>query len=273
MYQSCIGTPQKPTDTSDTSSGKKRELPSPFSPEDKLVKKNKASMSATNTDSLDNSMEAAAETEILTQTHMLTLPDTELHKITEIIIPTIQGDILSAIRNDLTTLIKVAVSEVIDDNLSKLQGENECLHCENEELKCRIIKLEQSMDDIEQYSQRNCLSLSSVPETASENTDEIVLKAAEIVGANISPRVIDRSHSIGKTGAKIHRDIIVKFVSYRARECLFANRAKLKDSEMDGVYVNEDLSRVSSKLLYEARRLVKAKKPRLLGACSSDGRS
>lgn len=53
---------------------------------------------------------------------------------------------------------------------------------------------------------------------------------------------------------------------------MFTNRAKLKDSEMNGVYVNEDLTKTRSKILFEARKCVKAEQPRLMGAWSSDGK-
>lgn len=53
---------------------------------------------------------------------------------------------------------------------------------------------------------------------------------------------------------------------------MFTNRAKLKDSEMNGVYINEDLTKNRSKILFEARKCVKAEQPRLMGAWSSDGK-
>lgn len=258
-----------PSRSVEDSSAKKRELTSPFSPEDKLLKKNRP-QSSSSVESFGDKMDSE-ETGTMAHTQILTLPESELEKICDIIQPSIQGNVLTAIRGDITNLIKVAVAEVIDEKLAHLHSENKRLSRENSELKSRVLKLEQSLDDAEQYSRRNCLRISKFRENPTEDTDGIVLKIAETLGVRMSPGDIDRSHRIGKPGAKQHRDIIVKFATYRARERLFANRSKLKESELNGVYLNEDLTKKRSKLLYEARTLVKADTPSLLGAWSSNG--
>ena len=50
----------------------------------------------------------------------------------------------------------------------------------------------------------------------------------------------------------------MKFSTYRARERIFKNRSKLKDSEFRGVFINEDLTKLLGELLYEARKCVKS---------------
>lgn len=74
------------------------------------------------------------------------------------------------------------------------------------------------MDASEQYSRRNSLRISGIPETVNEDTDQVVLHVAETVGVNILPSGIDRSHRLGKSGNRQTQDILVKFTSYRARE-------------------------------------------------------
>lgn len=176
-----LSTPSKAADNS-----KKRELSSPFSPEDKILKKTKPSMSGNNSmDGAEGSMDA--ETAFMSQTHMLTLPETELHKISELIMPSVQTETLMAIRNDLKSLIKDAVTEALDNKLADLRSENKRISAENTALKDRVGKLEQQMDDAEQYSRRNCLRLSNIPETNTEQTDQIVLKVADTININMSP--------------------------------------------------------------------------------------
>ena len=46
------------------------------------------------------------EAELLSQTHMLTLPDSELQKLSQLVIPSVQSDILAAVRSDLNSLVK-----------------------------------------------------------------------------------------------------------------------------------------------------------------------
>ena len=84
------------------------------------------------------------------------------------------------------------------------------------------------------------------------------------------PSDIDRSHRVGKPSATKHRDILVKFATYRARHRLYDNRASLKNSKHDGIFLNEDLTKTISKLLSDAR--LKVKGDYLQGAWSMDGR-
>ncbi|WAR28254.1 hypothetical protein MAR_013958 [Mya arenaria] len=132
--------------------------------------------------------------------------------------------------------------------------------------------LENEADRAEQYSRRNCFRVAGVAETTSENTDDIVLGISNAVSSGLSIEEIDRSHLVGPVrNDKKPRDIIVKFVSYRSRQKLYQRRSALKkSSEHSYVYVNEDLTRKPSSLLYEARR--HAKTGSLLGAWSSDGK-
>jgi len=94
----------------------------------------------------------------------------------------------------------------------------------------------------------------------------------------LSPNDIGRSHRVGKpkTFASVTkvatpprpRDILVQFASYRGRDKLFANKAGLRDSTHNGVYINEDLTRERSSILFEVRKLVKSKN--VAGAWTAD---
>lgn len=253
----------------------KRELSSPLSPEDLPSKKNKFNMSGSD-NSMDVVAEEPAESQLFgldqsqTQTHTLTLPPATLQQMSELMKPSIHADILAEIRSDLKVLMKIAVTEAIDEKLAELKADNERLTRENIALKKRVTTLEAQMDASEQYSRRNSLRISGIPETANEDTDQVVLHVAETVGVNILPSEIDRSHRLGKPGNRQTRDILVKFTTYRARERVMKNRRNLKTSELKGVFVNEDLTKIRSKLLFEARKCAKTK--HLLGAWSSDGR-
>ena len=103
---SIISTPiSKPTGTSES---KKRYLSSPFSPEDKLVKKNKAYNDSM--ESLDKSdvsvslLDPVYEMETVGSAHLHTLPEKEIEKIANLLKSSIQGDILTAIKQDLSVI-------------------------------------------------------------------------------------------------------------------------------------------------------------------------
>ena len=53
------------------------------------------------------------------------------------------------------------------------------------------------------------------------------------------------------------RDIIVKLATYRNRLTFYKQRTLLKERGHTGVFVNEDLTKFRSGLLYDARRLAK----------------
>ena len=88
----------------------------------------------------------------------------------------------------------------------------------------------------------NSLRMSNIKEDPSENTDQIVLNISNELNVEISPNDIDRSHRVGKPSASKTRDILLKFATYRARQRLYDNRASLKNSEYDGVFLSEYLT-------------------------------
>lgn len=259
----------------DPVSSSKRVLSSPLSPEEYLIKKTKLNQAMASSEILmehdefeGSNSQSADPTEGLSQS--LTISDAHLKKMAEYVQPSVHYDVLSQIRNDLRSIVKDAVNEAIDQKLSDLKSETLELRQENEQLKQRVTQLENLADDAEQYSRRNCLRITQIPENADEVTDEIVLKIADTIDVKLSPSEIDRSHRVGKPGVKRRRDIIVKLSTYRARERLYKNRSKLKDSEFRGVFINEDLTKLRGEILYEARKCVKAGS--LKGAWSADGR-
>ena len=164
--------------------------------------------------------------------------------------------------------------DTLEKQNDDLRKENEDLAKANDDLQTRVTKLESAVDAAEQYSRRNCLRISGYEERTPENTDTIVLDIANAIGVDLDVRDIDRSHQLGQPGTAAeprtkHRDIIVKFSTYRARNKLYKARTLTKDKGYKGVFVNEDLTRSRSKLLYEARTRVKS--GQLKSAWSSDG--
>ncbi|XP_052224264.1 uncharacterized protein LOC127839914 [Dreissena polymorpha] len=90
------------------------------------------------------------------------------------------------------------------------------------------------------------------------------------LGANLSIDEIDRTHRLGprkQVGSK-PRDIIIKFVSYRAQLYNVRTSAK-KTDPYKKVYVNEALTRYRSEIFYDARKLASDKL--VEGAWTHDG--
>lgn len=177
---------------------------------------------------------------------------------------------IQAIIQEAVTKAVGAVKEQYDSVISSLKAENAKLAAKCEVLETKLAQCVSANDDLEQYSRRNCLRISGVPQHDDESTDNIVLEIAKKINANTNLTDIDRTHRVGSNAVK---DIIVKFTSYRSRREFFSKRKTLKDSpdqRYRRVFINENLTASRNKLLYEARQLVKAK--RLLSAYSMDGR-
>ena len=87
------------------------------------------------------------------------------------------------------------------------------------------------IDDLEQYSRRNCLLLNGVVETNAECTDDIIIKRyAEELRIDVKQEDFDRGHRLGKVKRNDNkpRPIIVKFARYAVRNKVFSNKKKLK---------------------------------------------
>ena len=180
----------------------------------------------------------------------------------------------------IKTIVKEAVSEAtgaFNDEVRKLKEDNENFKKVNSALEKRISQAEYDNDALEQYSRRNSVRISGVNEALDEDTDSIVMRIAEKLDVPMSTADIDRSHRVGKineqgrNGRRRPRDILVKFSTYNARRRLFVKRKDLRESEdTKHLFINEDLTMLRSKLLYDARCLVRTNK--LRSAYASDGK-
>ena len=102
--------------------------------------------------------------------------------------------------------------------------------------------LTSDVDELEQYSRRNCLLLHGVQENENENTDDIVLKTmSEELDIEIKENDLDRTHRIGNRNRKDgkSRAIIVKFTRYATRNKIYSNKKKLKGKKF---LITESLS-------------------------------
>jgi hypothetical protein len=137
------------------------------------------------------------------------------------------------------------------------------------DLRKRVSDLEVKQDESEQYSRRNSLRISGVQES---NSEDIVEKTLDLFNStmdlDVSPEQIDRLHRVGKRSDEKARSILVKFATYRTRNKVMRNRTLLKnvpqpqatDQGQTRIFINEDLTKYRSNLLYQARQLKKRDK-------------
>ena len=113
--------------------------------------------------------------------------------------------------------------------------------------------LEESIDQQEQYSRRNCLLIHGVEENSNEDTDKLALNIINNdLEIDLTEIAIDRKHRIGdpKTKKRKVRPMIVKFVRYYDRKQVFSKEKLLKGK---GISITESLTSFRMKKLEEAR--------------------
>ena len=164
--------------------------------------------------------------------------------------------------------VRIASLETINKELLE---ENNALKKDNAVLKGKVHEIEKECDGLEQYSRRNSLRITGIPESEENTkTDKIVLDMCKDIGVTLTESDIDRSHRVGKPSGPKPRQIIVKFTSYRSRQQVYKARSRLKASDYKNVHINEDLTKIRNKLLYDVRQLLKNKNSKVDGVWSTD---
>ena len=126
---------------------------------------------------------------------------------------------------------------------------------ENNDLTIRTCNLEKdnkllqmAMNDLKQYSRRDCVEIKGIEYTANESTDEIVVNVAKKMGLTLTKADINVSHRLNcqaQEHISFHdlRDlppkIIAKFVSRNVRDNFMKNKNKSKKE--DRIYINESV--------------------------------
>ena len=235
----------------------------------------------------------------------VTHAETPTDQADHISLPTSQVDmaeivqcVMAAVKNDLKDFINQTVTKMAQscadvistrftEQMKSLENKNKTLNSQvtslqNQvtELKSTCDKLMTAQDEAEQYSRRNCLRISGIPELEGESTDDIMIAIASECNTTLDMNEIDRSHRLGKPRShpsvpenkrNTPRDIIVKFTSYRSRSRVFQSKKQLENnSAFPNTYINEDLTKTRSELLYKARKMKTSGK--IKSAFSRDGR-
>ena len=124
----------------------------------------------------------------------------------------------------------------------------------NEKLEKDIRKYESKLDEIEQYSRRDCLIFTGIKEDNSrrEDTDKLILQiCSEKLDLNLTIEKISRTHRL--ISKKNPRGIIVKFVNYHDRFHVYRAKSKLKHS---GIAIYESLTTRRKALLDSAKEII-----------------
>ena len=139
----------------------------------------------------------------------------------------------SLIANKRTTdQLKVALTKAENANVT-LTKELDCTRKKLREQAKEINDLENSQDELEQYTRKNSLEIVGVPETAYPSTEELVIRVGEILNVEIKPEDIEISHKLKR---KYTNAVIVKFLSHKVKTKLYKQRTKLKNVKVSDLF-------------------------------------
>lgn len=219
--------------------------------------------------------------------------------ITSAVTAVLDARVIEALVKTLTPILTATVEKCLNDKLSEFLKEHALLQnkvtvVENElaSAKDEIRSLRTKIEALDAYTHRDNiiihgLKIQSYSDAASvrpqqsttgpERNDDVIEKAVVELFNNmnvaVSPADISAAHRLssprmtsGQSGGQqgpqastIPPPIIVRFISRRARDAVFASRKNLKQI-MPNVYINEHLTNENSALFRQGRLLCKAKK-------------
>ena len=216
--------------------------------------------------------------------------DSIIEKLTDVVTNKLKFELDSVI--DINNQLKRELSRFTELNTS-LQKEvsdlREVIKKKNEEISSlnnSVSVLQLTTDELEQYSRRNTLRVSGVLESENEDIVDNMLHLFNDkleLDPPLTHENIDRIHRVGKPNASHPWQILVKFSTYNARQSVYSEKKNLRNSipptrdpeaesqddtaashedevQQPKIYLNEDLTKRWATLLWEARKLVRAKK-------------
>ena len=171
---------------------------------------------------------------------------------------------LSKVESNLMQNITNVKDEVInlkDIIIKNLQDENKHLKTKVNVLENKIIDLEIQNNNLDQYnySRRNNVEISGIPQSVSDNQlEEKVVDILKAIDVNITTNEIEACHRLGKK-----KNNVIVWVINR-KNCIKAlrNKKKLKSINKNAIgipnanlFISENLTPASSKLAFNCQKL------------------
>lgn len=159
--------------------------------------------------------------------------------------------------------VKVSVqfiSDKYDKIIEEIKGLKD-LKANQIKVEDKLVKLEDRVNELEQYSRCRNLEIRGVEECANENLKQVIVKIASKVGEmGIVESDIDVVHRIGNMNNRTPKDIIVQFKDRESRnKLLLRKKERLMSKEVtegrndNVVYINEHLTSFNKQLLWQAK--------------------
>jgi len=214
-----------------------------------------------NTETMDNNDVAGLMKKIEKIEESISENNSNLKSTIKDLMVELKDDLVKSVERKIE-VIECALHDALKENESLKEELKKCEHEVNEnhrrtrELGNLIINQSGQINEMAQYSRRNNLRISGIPEeqkaeTAEETTKKVVKMLNEnIEDLNLNLADIDISHRLGKRYPTGHRQIIVKFISRHNRDRVIRNRKVFKEKK---IFINEDLTKLNQTVLTTIR--------------------
>jgi len=166
----------------------------------------------------------------------------------------------------------------MEHDLQEADKENSFLKAEVLRLSKAVLDTTEELNNIEQYSRRECCEIAGIPVQPGEDTTDLVIKVGSLMGVDLEKCDISVSHRLptpsyssrlGQEDTSGHDrfpalqfpKVIVKFVRREKKELFYRNRKNLRDKSTkdlglsriseNGIFVSESLSQRNKNLFKE----------------------
>ena len=120
--------------------------------------------------------------------------DKQKDSLREIII-----EICSALFDSFKKDLKEEMKKEMDEQITKISSENCMFQNQILELKQANVKLQDELDELEQYGRRSCIRIDGIPEVSNESSEDVFNNIVNMfvrVGIEDIEQNIDRAHRI-----------------------------------------------------------------------------
>ena len=143
----------------------------------------------------------------------------------------------------------------LEATCSGIENENKCLKAEVSRLSQMVNQQQEEINNIQQYSRRDCVEISGIPQQMGEDMDGLVIEVGKLMGLDHDETDISTSHRLpqskrstsyssklcsskdGSTSAVSHYPkIMVKFTRRNSKEAFHGNRKYLADKTTRGAH-------------------------------------
>ncbi len=156
------------------------------------------------------------------------------------------------------SIMKKVLDEFYNNKLSYIEE----LVKENKQLKEKMERLEDRIEELETYSRRNNIVVYGIPNKEQENPLKLAVEICEKMGVKIEGKEIDAAHRIPSKKNSSSPPFILKFVSRFTKEELLKNvwEKKPKADILGGssnqkLFFNEHLTKKNLNILMSAKHL------------------